>query len=443
MTALALEVNDAGLVLLREGEGRPRPDSPGLAFFEGNAVRVGADAAAHARILPRAVHDRFWDAFGEETLRPPFPTGLRTVDLAHAHLRALREGVAEAPLEAFLAVPGYWSREALGLLLSASRSAGFPVSGLVDSAVAGATYFARGDEILHLELTLHRCVLTTLRAGSEVERVRVIDNAGPGQQAFDRALVDAVARRFVQETRFDPLHSGASEQALAVALPRWLLELRRAESTTARLTAGRRDHEVELLREPLASALDPLFRTLLQQVAAERGGPHTVLLVSARAARLPGLLGRLAADEGLDVVELPPDAAVAATLRLRDRIRHDGEALPFVTRLPRPGHAPAPRGGRRPTHLMKGGVAHVLGEGLTLGTAPPAGRRGLGLREAGVKPHHCSIVVEGSEVLLELVPGADTLLNGAPATDGVSLRAGDRLTLGGVQMELVAVEGAE
>ena len=60
--ALALEVNDGGLLLLREGEGRPRPDSPGLAWFEGDAVRVGVDAARQWRQKPRAIYDRFGPA---------------------------------------------------------------------------------------------------------------------------------------------------------------------------------------------------------------------------------------------------------------------------------------------------------------------------------------------------------------------------------------------
>jgi hypothetical protein len=91
---------------------------------------------------------------------------------------------------------------------------------------------------------------------------------------------------------------------------------------------------------------------------------------------------------------------------------------------------------------MHGGVAHSIADGLTLGTAPPAGRRGLGLRQPGVLPHHGSIVVEGNEVRLETTPGAALLLNGAPAGERTALRVGDRLTLGdpGVELQLVAVE---
>jgi hypothetical protein len=440
--AIALEVNDAGLLLLREGEGRPRPDSPGLAWFEGDAVRVGASAVRQSRQNPRAIHDRFWDPLALDPLGPTGPDGLRGADLAHAHLRSLRESLPEPPLEAFLAVPGFWSASALGLLLHAARSAGFPVVGLVDSAVAGASFFARGEEVLHLELTLHRSVVTVLRAGPTVERVRVAESAGPGQSAFERALLEGIARRFVQGTRFDPLHSGASEQALAEALPTWLFDLRRAESIPAKVMAGSREMALELSRMALAADLAPLYARLLAQVEAERARASTVLLVSARAARLPGLLDRLGQEAGLDVVELPKDAAVAATLRLRDHVRHPGDALPFVTRLPRPGQNPTARAGRAPTHLMNGAVAHAIGDGLTVGTAPPAGRRGLGLQKPGLQPHHCSLVRDGAQIRLSLVEGAPTLLNGLPAQEGALLRAGDRLLLGepAVELSLVAVD---
>lgn len=441
MSAIALEVNDAGFLLMREGEPRPRPESPGLALFEGESVVVGAAAATRARVLPRAVHDRFWDPLGAEPLGPQHPPGLRRADVAHAHLRSLRDALEEAPAEAFLAVPGFWSRPALGLLLSLARSAGFPVTGLVDSAVAGAAFFVRGEGLLHLDLTRHRSIVTTLHAGSEVQRVRVSESEGSGQAAFERTLVEAIARRFVRETRFDPLHSGASEQWLHDTLPTWLAELRRGETCPVRVTAGRREHRLELSRDALASDLDPLYGSVLQQVAAAREGPVTTLLVSARAARLPGFVDRLRAVHGPDVVELPHDAAVSATLRLRDHIRRTGEALPFVARLPLPGHVAA-RPGRRPTHLMNGGVAHAIADGLTLGTAPPPGGRGLGLRQPGIAPHHCSLVAERADVRLKVVPGASTWLNDVPAEDGSALRAGDRLRLGapGVELQLVAVE---
>jgi len=306
MSAVALEVNDAGLLLLREGE-RPGPESPGLAFFGGDGVLVGKAAASRARLLPRGIHDHYWDRPATEPLGPSFPDGLRCGDLAFAHLRSLRDELPGAPIEAFLAVPGSIGRPALGLLLTLARKAGFPVVGIVDAAVAAAAYFARGDELLHLDLTRHRVVVTALEAGTEVRRVRSQSSEGPGQAAFERALVEAIARQFVEETRFDPLHSGATEQWLHDSLPAWLLELRHAGTCAIRATAGRREHALELSRTDLALGLEPLGRAVVKALVAERKQAASVVLVSSRVGRWPGLVERLREQDGLEVIELPPD----------------------------------------------------------------------------------------------------------------------------------------
>jgi len=444
MPALALEVNDAGLLALREGAPRPEPESPGLALFESGGVLLGGEAAARAFLNPRFVHDRFWDPLDREPQRRPFPRHITAADLAHFQLTALARSLGEAPDEVLLAVPGFWGTDALGLLLSVTRAAGLPVKGLVDAAVAAAALCARGETLLHLELTRHRAVFTLLTRTHEVARTRVVDAEGLGAAAFEKCFAEAVARRFVTETRFDPLHSGAAEQALYDALPGWLTELRRAEACPASFTAGGREHRIELTRGLLENAATDLHRGLLEQVSALAPARGAELLVSVRASRLPGLVGRLGSLRGLGVLELPKDAALVGTLKSRDHIRRGGEALPFVTRLPVVGSAsPLPRReGRRPTHLLNGGTAHAIGPfGLALGTAPPPGVRGLGLRQEGVAPHHCSLRISEGEVVVEDHTGGATRLNGAPVEAPAVLRAGDRLRLGAsVELVLIAAE---
>ncbi len=446
MAALALEVNDAGLLALRAGAAAPEPESPGLALFEGERVLVGAEAAARAFRSPRLVHQRFWDSLDQEPLRRPFPRRVTAADLAHAELLALARGLAEAPDEVLLAVPGFWKKEALGLLLSVARAAGLPVKGLVDAAVAAATAVGtRSEKLLHLELTRHRAALTVLTRTHEITRTRVVDLDGFGTAAFERRLAETVARRFVATTRFDPLHSAAAEQALHAALPEWLTHLRRNETCPASLTAGGREHRIELTRGLLEEGVRDLHDALVAQagrLAPVEGGE---LLVSARASRWPGLVDRLRSLPGMAVIELPKDAALVGTLRGRDHIRYDDRALPFVTRLPLGGSSPAltPRQGQRPTHLLNEGTAHRLApEGLAIGTAPPLGRRGLGLRREGVVPHHCTLRIVDGEVLLDDHSGGATLLNGAPVGAAALLRAGDRLRLGpSVELVLIAAEG--
>jgi hypothetical protein len=342
MAAVALEVNDAGLLLLREG--RPRPlESPCLAVFEDGRVLTGSLAAARAHLRPRAVHDAYLDPLDLSPLGRHFPADLRHADLAHAHLAALADGL-ERTDEVFLAVPGSWSADQMALLLGVAGAAGMRVVGLVDAAVAAASLVIGGDPCLHVDLTRHRAVLTAFRRGGERDRDGVASTDGTGSRAFEERLVGEIASAFVAESRFDPLHSGASEHALRGSLPGWLRELRRAESCAASLPAEGREHNATLSREALARATGELQRAVAEQARALVRGGDACLLVSSRASGIPGFTARLAEATGLDAIELPYDGTVVATLRHRDRLRHPGPALPFVTRLPPMGGVVAAQG---------------------------------------------------------------------------------------------------
>jgi len=460
---LALEVNDVGLVALLAGASRPEPASPGVALLDGARLLVGLPAAARARTRPRFANDTFWDRLDTEPVGRPFPPDVTRADLAHAHLQALREELGGAPPQTVLAVPGYWGAGALGLLLSVARAAGFPVVGLVDAAVAAASLGHPGEVLLHLDLTRHRSIVTELVQADEVVRTRVVASDRVGWRVLVEAWAETIAAQFVRETRFDPLHAGDTEQALHDALPAWLDELCIRESLPVSLAASGREYRVELTRASLLAAAAVPCRGLIELVGrlAPAGEP-AALLLSGRAGRIPGLAERLRGELGLVVEELTVAAAASGALAWRERLRHAGEALPFVTRLPS-GLAAAGRGtavapaapvpavpgdGRPPTHVLNGAVAHAIGLGeLAIGTGPPAGVRSLMLRDetGGVSPHHCSVVAADGGVTVEDRSGGDTFVNEERVEGRTTLRAGDRLRLGrsGRELMLITVSEAE
>ncbi len=459
MGALALDVNDVGLVALRDGAAHPLPESPGLALLDGERVRVGADAAAQARRKPRFVHDTYWDRLDTGAAGLPFPDGVTRADLAHAHLQALRAAAGGEVSEVFLAVPGFWSTSVLGLLLSVARAAGLPVVGLVDAAVAAAALGQPGEALLHLDLTRHRSFVTAMTQGASVVRTRVVPAEGRGWAAFEETWAGAVAGQFVRETRFDPRHDGTSEQALHDALPGWLGELVLRQSFPAALRAGGLEHRVELTRAGLLAAARDLYRGLTEQVSLlKRTGEPATVLLSHRAARLPGLAERIREIRGVTVVELHLAAAVSGALQNRDHLRHAGEALPFVTRLPsglsegeRQVSVPAleppmPLSGvRRPTHVLLDGIAHAVDtRALALGTAPPADGRALALRgdTTGISRHHCTVQAADGECVVDDHSSWGTFVNGERVTGRAVLHVGDRLRLGspGVELLLIALE---
>ncbi len=100
------------------------------------------------------------------------------------------------------------------------------------------------------------------------------------------------------------------------------------------LAAGGREHEILISLEDFVRAGKALHARLADEVRARAGEARPLLVLSARASRQPGLSSHLRERSGLEVFELPHDAAVLAALRHHPRIRREGDALPFVTRLP-------------------------------------------------------------------------------------------------------------
>jgi hypothetical protein len=308
-----------------------------------------------------------------------------------------------------------------------------------------------------LALEVNDVGLLALRAGASRP-----EPESPGLALFDGGRLvfgaEALASQFVRETRFDPLHEAATEQALHDAVPGCLAELVQRPAAAAVLQSAGRAYRIEITRPALLAAVDGLYRGLAEQVSLlKTAGEPATLLLSARAARLPGLADRLREIRGLLIVELALDAPASGALRHRERLRHDGEALPFVMRLPsglaeaeRRAPAPAsapPAAARaaRPTHVLHAAVAHALGDvPLLLGTAPPAGGRALRLEgeTSGVSRHHCTLRTADGEAVVEDRSSFGTFLNGERVAGRAILRVGDRLRLGspGLELLLIAVE---
>jgi hypothetical protein len=464
----ALEVNDAGLLLVTETKaGREvGASSPGYARLDGDELRLGAAAELGARLAPRFVHDRFWDRLDTEPLSPPFPSHLTRADLVHAHLRSVLEAPGGKGVEELLlSVPGRYETTQLGLLLGIARAASAPVRGLVDAAVAATATVRPEGRALHLDVQLHRSVLTEIEAGDELTRLRVEVADGVGLASLRDAWVKGIADAFVRRTRFDPLHDAATEQRLFDGLSGWLQALRAADTAVVVAEAAGQRRSIELTREAVLSLSASGYERLAQLVGRlKQVDRPATLLLSHRTGELPGLRPRLSGFHDMPLAVLPPGASAAGALAHRDQIRRDGDALPFVTRLRPPAGAPLPpparpageagarpagsprREGMAPTHILFAGRAFPIStEPFLLGVAVPPGA-GLRLEgeTAGVSRRHCTIRRKAPQVLLEDHSTYGSFLNGERVVGEAVLLAGDRLRLGspGVLIDLIRLVGA-
>ncbi len=207
--------------------------------------------------------------------------------------------------------------------------------GLVDSAVAALVGREIDQPVLHLDLDLHRAILTVIAPGPKRRSVSV--SSGVGLAALEDAWLRFIAGRFLKETRFDPFHSAASEQDLFDRLPSILSQLGRRNSTTVTLTADGKPFTVEIERAELETAVAGRTGELDELVTSASSEQPGGVLLSARAANVPGLADRMARVTGLEVGVLGLAAAAAGAQQRCHRIAATGEALPMVIDLGTPG----------------------------------------------------------------------------------------------------------
>ena len=155
MSVFAIEINDCGL-LAGNADGW-RDAGAGYALVDNGRILVGEEARSQARLRPREVHNRFWRDLGTDASSP----GASPADLGCEQLRQVWQdaGRPESDAAIFI-VPGYFDRQALGLLLGIAGEAGIPARGLVDAAVAAAVSVPGQRAVLHLDIHLHASLVT-------------------------------------------------------------------------------------------------------------------------------------------------------------------------------------------------------------------------------------------------------------------------------------------
>jgi hypothetical protein len=464
MAVAAIQIDDAGVAAVREGAEDPEAVSPGYALYGASGLgrreglTTGWAAVRQARLLPRHCCTRFWDQLDRAPLREPFPPELSHADLAHAHLSSIWNAAKAGIDRAILLVPPWYSDGELGLLLGISRACGIPVTGMVDSTLAAALG-VEGDSAIHLDIHLHRATAVRVTREDRLYRGEVRSEEEVGLIPLLNDWASFLSEKFVGETRFDPLHSGPTEQRLYDSMPDILDSLQEKETELLVLESAHREHTIEIGREEMAEAASSVYGSLVELARSLAREDEPVLRISSRLAALPGFVERVARELSTHVVPLPPGIAAQSVLRHRPHLPHragnDG-AISFVLSLPledweadKAAATPAPDAlrdslGPPPTHVLWEGVAHPIDPApFLIGIAIPEDSRGLNLSGAvaGISRRHVSLRRIEGRLVVEDHSRYGSYLNGRRVDGMAFLKAGDRLRLGtpGIEVQLIAV----
>jgi hypothetical protein len=457
MSKAAIQINDAGVLCAVDGV--VSAPSPGYALLDREPVVFGEPAERAGRLDPLIVNNRYWDDLDDRPMLGRAAAGRSHADLAFLHLKQIWQEIRERATQVRCVVPASIKGHQLALLLGMARECDLPLEGFIDAGVAAATTWPGSARFLHVDLHLHKALITAVGVGERVRRERWELAAAAGWSGFVDCWMRMIAREFVAQTRFDPLHQAVSEQHLYDHLPALLEALLEAEQVEVQVPFGAEVHRVTLSREQFAHEAEALYADLLLRVHRLRtAGSDTTIAISERLASLPGLLARFAEFNDCTIVRGPAHAAVAAASVLDDLWQPSQDTVQLLCAAPRLATGTVPdvewqelqqaqhaEAGGAPTHVLYRGQAIALrAEPLVIGLGPIPSRHRLQIvgAAAGVSRLHCSVIRTSSGAFAIDHSRYGTWLNDEPVVGRTALRAGDRLRLGrpGITLELITSE---
>ena len=273
MGLIGLELNDSGI--LAAGGSPPKlldldgqvQESPGYALPQKKGLLVGKTAESKAHLFPRQILNHFWDQLNTETLdQTGKHSPLNHAEIVFHHLALIWRQLQSRGEEIVMAVPSFYDREHLGLILGIAQELGMPVKGFVPLSLAASSHICPEKMLLYLDIHLHRIEVIYLEQG---EHLTLRDSATTGEKGVHllyREMVNMIAREFVRTTRFDPFHQAASEQELYDRLPEILPHFKHNSSLVFELTGSSTPYSIALKREGILREAESVYSELLRLI---------------------------------------------------------------------------------------------------------------------------------------------------------------------------------
>jgi hypothetical protein len=454
MSVLAIEINDAGLVVADAGGARAI--EPGYALVDRGKITVGVDAQRAARLKPRYASNRYWSSLSVDP-GSGVEGGQSAAELAFAQLAALWKPFAAEATDVLLVVPGDYGTEQLGLLLGLAQECGIPVRALVDAAAAASVRPYPGRQLLHVDAGLHRVSVTHIQQ-SDAAAVHTERRLGHGLAALMETFARRVADLFVRGTRFDPFRHAETEQLVYDRLPDWFAALERSDSAELALTYRNDEFRVTAARDALLPVANGFYRAVVQLIAQQREpGASVAVQLADRLASLPGFVAELARLDDALVVPLPPGHAAVAALGVAGQLARDGD-IKLLKRIAwrAPAAEPAPasadaaparqsRRGDAPTHVVHRGTVYRIGpRGILVGREAVEGRHTIVIADqsGGVSREHCELAIRDGELRLRDLSRYGTFVNEKRVSGEIVLERADVIRIGtpGAELTVVGLE---
>ncbi len=449
MSSVAVHLNDAVVTLIDNSRVLYR--EPGFALLEDENLTTGSKAFKQARINPRLIQHRYWSELSTEALQDSRFSHLTAADLASRQLEQMKSQTESR--DWVFVVPSHMTTQQLGLLLGIANEQDINVISMIDSAVAATRRQFRGAVPVHVDIGLHSANLVRMSQPGRAQVERTENVAECGTYALFDIWLNVVAEAFVDQSRFDPLHTAATEQLLLNNLAGWLAEASRTDSVQMQVEYGASKYEAEIESLRLIGAVAPVYQQISSKLRALfRADDVPAVQVTDRVVRLPGLADMLTSHVGGEIFSLEAGAtprgalarcmgseAQSGAVNLIRQLPWDQAAIELATEV-----VEKPSIGS-PTHLLYGDIAYELRNSpLVFGSEEVSGGAMvmLGSEMPGVSRRHCSVVLKDCQCIVEDHSRYGTFLNGHKIDGSSILHIGDSIRIGspGFEFRLITTD---
>ena len=451
MLNLGLHLNDAELTLVSQGNIVYR--EPGYAMIDNEEFSFGNKAYKHARTNPRQIHNRFWS----DLLLTPSSNknfhNLSRADIASYHLEDILQSNITSDESMVVVVPPYFDSSALSLFLGIAADLKLPISVLVDSAVAATRCEYKNAVPIHVDISLHYTTLSRLtqQQGIYIDKVEIIENCGISEMC--NAWLNVIAKSFVEQSRFDPMHKAETEQVLLNQLEGCLDSVLKQENIKLSLEYLGVKHSAEIDSKTFKSAASSFFHLISDKLRYLYNADEIpAIQVTDRVAKLPGLLETLQDSSRGEIFTLEPGATIQGGLsRLKNNADTKSE-ISLLKQLPwdKPSISVESNEVKNfvvnsPTHIIFRNKAYKLHESpLVIGYQVDDEPYFLATEYnlSGVSRRHCIVTRIEGRTVIEDVSQYGTFLNGNRINGSSVLKVGDSVRIGtpGVHLELITLD---
>ena len=428
MTRGFIEINDVGIRHLSNNN--PPVISPGYAVLDGNTLLVGKTARENTKRRPGWSNNKYWGQLNTN----PIDNGTHNIrhhaDLAFAQLEQIKQSFPENIEQILIAVPGFFDRSQLGLLLGIAKEAKLAVSGLVDTALLSVINYATATHLLYLDISLHKICLTSMRQDGSlgIDATQVIAETGLAT-VWDR-WASIIASQFIQASRYDPMHEANSEQKLFDVLPLWISQSQGEPSRTFEFADADITHTAQISSEQLLTACASIYPEIIQAIRHIRQqNSITELFISHHFDGFPHLIETLSLIPNLAVHTVPADACATAAMENWQHLTNTVDAVSLTTSLPMA--AKPARQQSCITHLLVGYSAYYIGQQLNI-LSLAKNRAIIGVSDAGF-----SIRKFGETVKL-FTKNPGVTINQLSVKDSQTIHPGDVIECNAIEARLIS-----